>query len=180
MLLNHFKRWARIYFLPLITRLSLSQGVFAPCGISRASAIAFHIFALWDLLDCVGAFHAVVPSSEAANAVLGPGSYWGNCFLTCVFAVFMGWGDSQILHLWCDHNDCNCLLKDYSQSREQQKLHVADTLLDLLSVLVEFWCQQHHRLNYSLVEKGLKDLAEHFAVLSQGMNKIWKWPVLTF
>lgn len=75
LLKNHHKRWARIYFLPLISRLSLSQGSFAPCGISSASAIICQIFALWNLLDCVGAFLAVVPSSEAANAVLGPGSY---------------------------------------------------------------------------------------------------------
>ncbi|XP_056888896.1 SMC5-SMC6 complex localization factor protein 1 isoform X2 [Takifugu flavidus] len=60
--------------------------------------------------------------------------------------------------------------EDFSQSRDQQKLPLADTLLDLLSVLVEFWCQQHYRLNYSLVEKGLKDLAEHFAVISQDVS----------
>lgn len=45
-----------------------------------------------------------------------------------------------------------------------------DTLLDLLSVLVEFWCQQYFKLNQNLVEKSLKDLAEHFAVISQGME----------
>lgn len=69
---------------------------------------------------------------------------------------------------------CSCLLKDYSESSDKQKLHLADTLLDLLSVLVEFWCQQHYKLNHNLVEKGLKDLAEHFAIISQGMDKIWK------
>lgn len=69
---------------------------------------------------------------------------------------------------------CPRLLKDYSQSSDKQKLHLADTLLDLLSVVVEFWCQQHCKLNYNLVEKGLKDLAEHFAVISQGMDKSWK------
>lgn len=47
---------------------------------------------------------------------------------------------------------------------------MADTLLDLLSVLVEFWCQQHLKLNQNLVEKGLKDLGEHFAVISQGKD----------
>lgn len=69
---------------------------------------------------------------------------------------------------------CSCLLKDYSQNSDKQKLHLADTLLDLLSVLVEFWCQQHSKLNHNLVEKGLKDLAEHFAIISQGMNNIWE------
>ncbi|XP_034726854.1 SMC5-SMC6 complex localization factor protein 1 isoform X1 [Etheostoma cragini] len=55
---------------------------------------------------------------------------------------------------------------------EKQKLHLADTLLDLLSVLVEFWCQQHFKLNQSLVEKGLKDLAEYFAVISQDVSPV--------
>lgn len=57
---------------------------------------------------------------------------------------------------------------DHAEREEKQKLHMADTLLDLLSILVEFWCQQHFKLNQTLVEKGLKDLAEHFAVMSQG------------
>lgn len=69
---------------------------------------------------------------------------------------------------------CSCLLKDYSQSSDKQELHLADILLDLLSVLVEFWCHQHYKLNHNLVEKGLKDLAEHFANISQGMDKISK------
>ncbi|KAF1389016.1 hypothetical protein PFLUV_G00069080 [Perca fluviatilis] len=55
---------------------------------------------------------------------------------------------------------------------EKQKLHLADTLLDLLSVLVEFWCQQHFKLNQNLVDKGLKDLAEHFAVISQDVSPV--------
>ncbi|TMS03581.1 SMC5-SMC6 complex localization factor protein 1 [Larimichthys crocea] len=59
-------------------------------------------------------------------------------------------------------------VEDYGERDEKQELHLADTLLDLLSVLVEFWCQQHFKLNQNLVEKGLKDLAEHFAVISQG------------
>ncbi|KAM8886475.1 SMC5-SMC6 complex localization factor protein 1 isoform 1-T1 [Spinachia spinachia] len=57
-----------------------------------------------------------------------------------------------------------------AEREERQKLHLADTLLDLLSVLVEFWCQQHFRLNQNLVEKGLKDLSEHFAVTSQDVS----------
>uniref|UniRef100_A0A3Q1IKS7 BRCT domain-containing protein n=1 Tax=Anabas testudineus TaxID=64144 RepID=A0A3Q1IKS7_ANATE len=58
--------------------------------------------------------------------------------------------------------------QDYTEKDKRQKLNLADTLLDYLSVLVEFWCQRHFRLNQNLVEKGLKDLAEHFAVISQG------------
>ncbi|XP_013867978.1 ankyrin repeat domain-containing protein 32 [Austrofundulus limnaeus] len=58
----------------------------------------------------------------------------------------------------------------YSAKREEkQKMYLADTLLHLLSVAVEFWCQQHFRLNQCLVEKGLKDLSEHFAVISQDL-----------
>ncbi|XP_067463629.1 SMC5-SMC6 complex localization factor protein 1 isoform X1 [Thunnus thynnus] len=60
--------------------------------------------------------------------------------------------------------------EDYAERDEKQKLHLAATLLDLLSVLVEFWCQQHFKLNQNLVEKGLKDLAEHFAVISQDVS----------
>lgn len=66
---------------------------------------------------------------------------------------------------------CIFLLKDCAERYEKQKLHLADTLLDLLSVLVEFWCQQNFKLNQNLVEKGLRDLAEHFAVVSQGMER---------
>ncbi|XP_042344134.1 SMC5-SMC6 complex localization factor protein 1 isoform X2 [Plectropomus leopardus] len=64
------------------------------------------------------------------------------------------------------------VIEDHTERDEKQKLHLADTLLDLLSVLVEFWCQQHFKLNRSLVEKGLKDLAEHFAVISQDVSPL--------
>ncbi|KAF7670348.1 hypothetical protein LDENG_00010180 [Lucifuga dentata] len=60
--------------------------------------------------------------------------------------------------------------EDYSERDATQKLRLADTLVDLLSVLVEFWCHQHLKLNESLVEKSLKDLAEHFTVVSQGVS----------
>uniref|UniRef100_A0A1A8FD42 Ankyrin repeat domain 32 n=2 Tax=Nothobranchius korthausae TaxID=1143690 RepID=A0A1A8FD42_9TELE len=56
-----------------------------------------------------------------------------------------------------------------AEREETQKLLLADTMLHLLSVLVEFWCQQHFRLNQHLVEKGLKDLSEHLAVVSQDL-----------
>ncbi|XP_067376833.1 SMC5-SMC6 complex localization factor protein 1 isoform X2 [Channa argus] len=63
-------------------------------------------------------------------------------------------------------------IEDYAEKDEKQKLHLADTLLNLLSVLVEFWCQQHFKLNQILVEKGLNDLAEHFAVISQDVSPV--------
>lgn len=102
-------------------------------------------------------------------------SHWMLCYITPENTLPVGsylWWDQKTKSLlelansilWC----CLSPLKDYSEREEKQKLHLADTLLDLLSVLVEFWCQQHFRLNQNLVEKGLKDLAEHFAVISQG------------
>ncbi|XP_070690163.1 SMC5-SMC6 complex localization factor protein 1 [Pempheris klunzingeri] len=60
----------------------------------------------------------------------------------------------------------------HDERGEKQRVHLMDTLLDLLSVLVEFWCQQHFKLNQTLVEKGLKDLAEHFAVISQDASEV--------
>ncbi|XP_075899970.1 SMC5-SMC6 complex localization factor protein 1 isoform X1 [Nelusetta ayraudi] len=62
--------------------------------------------------------------------------------------------------------------KAFGEGGEKETLHLVDTLLDLLSVLVEFWCQQHLKLNQILVNKGLKDFAEHFAVVSQDLSPI--------
>ncbi|XP_057686991.1 SMC5-SMC6 complex localization factor protein 1 isoform X1 [Corythoichthys intestinalis] len=53
---------------------------------------------------------------------------------------------------------------------DEHKWHLLAILLDLLSVLVEFWCTQHFKLNPKLVEKGLEDLAEHFAITSQTVS----------
>ncbi|XP_054630977.1 SMC5-SMC6 complex localization factor protein 1 isoform X2 [Dunckerocampus dactyliophorus] len=55
---------------------------------------------------------------------------------------------------------------------KKHKRHLADILLDLLSVLVEFWCQQHIKLNQNLVEKGLKYLADHFAITCQNLSLV--------
>ncbi|KAM9810958.1 SMC5-SMC6 complex localization factor protein 1 [Neosynchiropus ocellatus] len=60
--------------------------------------------------------------------------------------------------------------EDIAESGKKQKKHVVHTLLDLQSVLVEFWCQQHFKLNPNLVAKGLKDLAEFFARSSQDLS----------
>ncbi|KAM8864992.1 SMC5-SMC6 complex localization factor protein 1 [Synchiropus picturatus] len=60
--------------------------------------------------------------------------------------------------------------EDLAESSKKQRKHVVYTLLDLLSVLVEFWCQQHFKLNQKLVAKGLKDLAEFFAQSSQELS----------
>lgn len=157
--------------------LSLAQGLCAAWGNRSLSGFSFRIFALWDLLDCVGALHAVVPSCETTNPALGTGCHRGKYCRTCAWLLSL----DGVLHCpnknWVTTLRANstlscCLssLKDYAERDEKQKLHLADTLLDLLSVLVEFWCQQHFKLNPNLVEKGLKDLAEHFAVISQGME----------
>ncbi|KAM9425775.1 LOW QUALITY PROTEIN: SMC5-SMC6 complex localization factor protein 1-like [Pholidichthys leucotaenia] len=59
---------------------------------------------------------------------------------------------------------------DYTEKDEKGKLCLANILLELLSVLVEFWCLQHFKPNQSLLEKGLKDLSEHLAVISQDLS----------
>ncbi|XP_034025943.1 SMC5-SMC6 complex localization factor protein 1 isoform X2 [Thalassophryne amazonica] len=57
--------------------------------------------------------------------------------------------------------------EEYVEGYDRREMLLPDILLDLLSVLVEFWCQQYFKLNLNLMEKGLTDLAEHFAVISQ-------------
>lgn len=42
------------------------------------------------------------------------------------------------------------------------------TLQDTLGVVVDYWWQEYSRLNRSLVDKGLEDLAQHIAILCQG------------
>ncbi|XP_078141426.1 SMC5-SMC6 complex localization factor protein 1 [Centroberyx gerrardi] len=63
-------------------------------------------------------------------------------------------------------------MEDHTERDARQKLRLVENLLDLLSVMVEFWCQQHFKLNHNLVEKGLKDLAEHIAVISQDVSPV--------
>uniref|UniRef100_A0A8C6UTZ8 TopBP1/SLF1 BRCT domain-containing protein n=1 Tax=Neogobius melanostomus TaxID=47308 RepID=A0A8C6UTZ8_9GOBI len=53
---------------------------------------------------------------------------------------------------------------------KKQELRVTDSLVELLTVVVEFWCQHNFKLNQTLVEKGLKDFAEHFAVISSKLS----------
>ncbi|CAL8346838.1 unnamed protein product [Lota lota] len=54
-------------------------------------------------------------------------------------------------------------VEDETEREARQELRMGEILLDMLSTMVEFWCQQHLKLNQNLVEKGLKDLAEHVA-----------------
>ncbi|XP_064793918.1 SMC5-SMC6 complex localization factor protein 1 isoform X1 [Oncorhynchus masou masou] len=43
------------------------------------------------------------------------------------------------------------------------------TLQDTLGVVVDYWWQEYSRLNRSLVDKGLEDLAQHIAILCQDL-----------
>lgn len=60
-------------------------------------------------------------------------------------------------------------LKDPAEKDARDSLRLVENVLDLLCVVVEFWCQNHYRLNPNLVENGLKELAEHIAIISQGI-----------
>ncbi|XP_061529480.1 SMC5-SMC6 complex localization factor protein 1 isoform X5 [Phycodurus eques] len=61
---------------------------------------------------------------------------------------------------------------DNAERDEEPKWHLLAILLDLLSVLVEFWFRHHCKLNHKLVEKGLKDLSDHFAISSQYLSSV--------
>ncbi|XP_061674250.1 SMC5-SMC6 complex localization factor protein 1 isoform X2 [Syngnathoides biaculeatus] len=61
---------------------------------------------------------------------------------------------------------------DNAESDKEHKWHLLAMLLDLLSVLVEFWYRYHCKLNQKLVERGLKDLADHFAISSQCLSPV--------
>ncbi|KAK0140446.1 SMC5-SMC6 complex localization factor protein 1 [Merluccius polli] len=61
-------------------------------------------------------------------------------------------------------------VEDETEREARQELRLGEMLLDMLSVVVEFWCQQHLKLNRNLVEKGLKDLAEHVAVCTSSQD----------
>ncbi|CAL9708208.1 unnamed protein product [Knipowitschia caucasica] len=55
------------------------------------------------------------------------------------------------------------LEEDSKGTGKEELIHVAGTLADLLSIVVEFWCQYNFKLNQPLVKKALNDFAEHFA-----------------
>ncbi|XP_030592801.1 SMC5-SMC6 complex localization factor protein 1 isoform X2 [Archocentrus centrarchus] len=101
------------------------------------------------------------PASASVSGSLLYGTFWTvwerSTLLSCAVKKLL-----QLL--------IQAAMVDYAERDEKQTLHLADTLLDFLSVLVEFWCQQHWKLNQSLVEKGLKDLSEHLAVISQDLS----------
>ncbi|XP_029917012.1 SMC5-SMC6 complex localization factor protein 1 isoform X2 [Myripristis murdjan] len=63
-------------------------------------------------------------------------------------------------------------MEEETERNARQKLRLVENLLDLLSVLVEFWCQKHFKLNQNMVEKSLKDLAEHIALICQDVSSV--------
>lgn len=71
--------------------LSPSQGFYAAWGNRSLSSFIFRIFAVWNILDCVGVLHAVVPSCEKTNSAPGPGCHQGKHCETYVIAILMGW-----------------------------------------------------------------------------------------
>ncbi|CAL8296665.1 unnamed protein product [Gadus morhua 'NCC'] len=60
--------------------------------------------------------------------------------------------------------------EDEAEREARQELRMGETLLDMLAAMVEFWCQQHLKLNQTLVEMGLKDLGEHLAVSASSQD----------
>ncbi|XP_058230754.1 SMC5-SMC6 complex localization factor protein 1 [Hemibagrus wyckioides] len=55
-------------------------------------------------------------------------------------------------------------------SSEKWRLRVLGTLQEILAVVVEYWAQEHTRLNSRIVQKGFQDLAEHMAILCQDLH----------
>ncbi|KAM9446682.1 SMC5-SMC6 complex localization factor protein 1 [Clarias gariepinus] len=55
-------------------------------------------------------------------------------------------------------------------SSQQWRLQVLSTLQEILSVVVEYWAQEHSQLNSRMVEKGFQDLAECMAILCQDLQ----------
>lgn len=55
--------------------------------------------------------------------------------------------------------------KEKTNEAKNEELLVTEALVGLLTVVVEFWCHHNLKLNQALVDKGLKDFAEHFAVI---------------
>ncbi|KAM6965418.1 SMC5-SMC6 complex localization factor protein 1 [Aplochiton taeniatus] len=62
------------------------------------------------------------------------------------------------------------IVSEVNPAERDRRQKLVLTLQDLLSAVVEFWCQQHRKLNRALVDKGLEDLAQHIAILCQDLS----------
>lgn len=79
--------------------LSPAQGFYAAWGISL-SDFSFKIFAMWNILDCVGALYALVPCCETTNSAPGPGCHQGTHWGTYVIAVFHHQTTYTVFVMW--------------------------------------------------------------------------------
>ncbi|XP_034152086.1 SMC5-SMC6 complex localization factor protein 1 isoform X4 [Esox lucius] len=61
-----------------------------------------------------------------------------------------------------------CEVQAWGAERSRRQRLVL-TLQDMLGVVVDVWCQRHSRLNPSLVERSLEDLAQHLAIICQDL-----------
>ncbi|XP_017546619.2 SMC5-SMC6 complex localization factor protein 1 isoform X1 [Pygocentrus nattereri] len=55
-------------------------------------------------------------------------------------------------------------------STQEWKGRLLATLQEILAVVVEYWAQEHSKLNSRLVDKGFQDLAEYIAILCQDLH----------
>ncbi|XP_072290099.1 SMC5-SMC6 complex localization factor protein 1 [Eucyclogobius newberryi] len=95
---------------------------------------------------------------DSAKGSLILGTFWTVWERSTLLSIAV----KQLAHLLVEATS----QEDSKETEQQEFVHVTCTLVDLLSVVVEFWCQHNFKLNQALVEKGLKDFAEHFAVIS--------------
>ena len=141
--------------------------------------------ALRKLLECVGAFHAVLAVGQAASPVFGPGVRMGAVLrpgkapsTATATPSLLDTAASPESHSSPFFNHGPLIRppplssplcrpqEDPLEWDRRQKLVLG--LQDMLSAVVEYWCGEHSKLNRCLVEKGLDDLAEHIAILCQG------------
>ncbi|XP_077571592.1 SMC5-SMC6 complex localization factor protein 1-like isoform X2 [Stigmatopora nigra] len=102
------------------------------------------------------------PETEVRKVVTSGSLLYGTFWTVWEYVTLLSGSVKRLIELIMKAGD----LAD----KDEQKWHILAILLDLLSVLVEFWCTQHIKLNPKLVEKGLKDLTEHFAITSQTLS----------
>ncbi|XP_033973669.1 SMC5-SMC6 complex localization factor protein 1 isoform X2 [Trematomus bernacchii] len=134
----------------------------------HSDLLAFVLKLFQGELHSVNARDVVLPERRGVSFAPASGSLlYGTFWTVWERSTLLSQAVKQLTRLLLQAFIEDCVHRD-----EKQKLRLADNLLDLLSVLVEFWCQQHFKLNQTLVEKGLKDLAEHFAVISQDVSPV--------
>ncbi|XP_020773254.2 SMC5-SMC6 complex localization factor protein 1 isoform X2 [Boleophthalmus pectinirostris] len=99
---------------------------------------------------------------DSARGSLILGTFWTVWERSTLLSVAV----KQLTQLLVEATSEDDSKKTEKQTEKQELVYMTGILVDLLSVVVEFWCQHNFKLNQALVEKGLKDYAEHFAVIS--------------